>query len=200
MKRENLKRESRPFVVEVRRGAKANQASGLAPSGRKFVSADQTRTADFAARPHEGLSGPFAETAESAAAELKAPRRILEAVGEEGAAQQVAVDTPRRGRKPGAKNKAKSTAAGDHPVKRGRGRPRRNPEVGARSISLTSEIEHAAIKTMNSLQPTRAKSPPHSPATPQQPLLEPPPKRQRGRPRKVRAPKFNWLEWAADDA
>ena len=199
MKRENSRRESRPFVVEVRRGANKNRASGLAPSEQKFVSADQTWPADFAGRPYEGLSEPVAETGELAAPELKAPRRILQAVGEESAPQPVVVDTPRRGRKPGAKNKAKSAATETNAVKRPRGRPR-NPDVGTRSIPRSSEIGHAAIKTTNSLQPTRPKAPPHLPATAQQPLLEPPPKRQRGRPRKVRAPKFNWLEWAADEA
>ena len=32
----------------------------------------------------------------------------------------------------------------------------------------------------------------------QVPLFEPPPKRKRGRPRKIRPPKFDWTVWTSD--
>ncbi len=185
-----MKREKRPFTVEVKRGQKRPLTlSEAAVDGDKQ---------DSLRRAEETLFGGAA--GDSALLKAEAPaRRILEAVAPEAPAI-LAAEPPRRGRKPGSKNKSKAEAAAPPAgAKRGRGRPPRNPESQVRRVPITPEITSAAIFTMSRVSPAAPMSPvPGGRMTPV-PIFEAPPKRKRGRPRKIREPKFDWTVWSSDE-
>lgn len=194
-----MKRETRPFTVEVRRGAK-KQSAGVLPSPPPAPSAEKTPmqraeeilfSRDPAAAPKEG-----------------APRwgRILEPVIE----PVVVLESPeaepptaprRRGRPPGSKNRPPS-AGSDH--KAPRGRPRLAPEV--RQLKLTPELVTAAIESMTKLAPGQPSvSAPTTPFGRSRGFEEggsAPIKRPRGRPRKnpISAPEERPIEAASTRA
>ncbi len=184
-----MRREKRPFVVEVKRGQK--RGASMAEAIAADVKPDSQRRAE------EALFG--GSTAEQSGADSSPPRRILEAVAPEPE-PEVEIEAPRRGRKPGSKNKPKAAAPVEAPSeKRRRGRPSRNPEGAVRSVVATPELTSAALRKIAQI----AKPVPVSPVPGGAPssgfAAEASAKRKRGRPRKAKPPKFDWAEWSDMD-
>lgn len=201
-----MRRDKRPFIVELKRGQKR-------PGTLVDLAANEPKQ-DARFRAQDALFGggtasesPIVETdplfsTPSTQVQFPPRRRILEALAPVQAVEED-LEAPRRGRKLGSKNKSKLLTNEDTGLlpKRPRGRPPRNPEGQVRSVAATPELEKAALKMI-------AKSrfnPPISPIPGGRmshpiPMFEPPPKRKRGRPRKIRAPKFDWTVWASDEA
>ena len=187
-----MRREPRPFVVEVRRGQKKPQptppASPMPPSYEAMPDDEMMRRAEAAlfGRAEPPQTGP-SETA-------AAPRRILEVVPLEQPPvldEQPIIEEPkRRGRKPGSKNRPKlemaAAAAEPEGEKRRRGRPRKHPEGEVRSVAVTPELASAALQVMARAQtPPAPVSPvPVGTTRPASASAAPAVKRPRGRPRK----------------
>jgi hypothetical protein len=69
-----------------------------------------------------------------------------------------------------------------------------------RTIEATPEIAMAALQSIAQVSVPLPRTPIPGGHTMQQvPLFEPPPKRKRGRPRKIRPPKFDWTVWTNDE-
>ena len=180
-----MRRETRPFVVEVRRGQQ-KKAAQPAPLPNPF--AEQPNDDDMMRRAEEALFGRPAAAPGATPSEPPSPaRRILEALAPEPVEviPEPAIEAPRRGRKPGSKNRPKEQIAQPQEAKRRRGRPPKNPESQVRSVPVTPELASKALEVI-----ARATVLPVAPvpygtaATP----LETPAKRPRGRPRKVPLP------------
>ena len=189
--RGNMRREKRPFLVEVKRGQK--RPATAADSDFADVKQGTQRRAEEALFGAPAQEAPPQEPASP-------PRRILEAVAP-APEPQPEIAAPRRGRKPGSRNKEKTTAAivvsGE---KRRRGRPARNPESQVRKVVVTPELTSAALKKIAQFAQSSPLSPvPGAKMTPVH-AFEPQPKRKRGRPRKVKPPKFDWAIWTDDEA
>lgn len=186
-----MRREKRPFVVEVKRGQK-RPATTADPD---FVEVKQ----DTQRRAEEALFG--APSADSQSSEPAAPpRRILEAVAAEPEPIPE-IEAPRRGRKPGSRNKDKSEAIVVSGEKRRRGRPPRNPESLVRKVAVTPELTSAALQTIAQFSQATPLSPVPGASMTSVQGFEPQPKRKRGRPRKIKPPKFDWAVWTdGDDA
>ena len=194
MKRDILRSEKRAFVVEVKRGAKRpstldapNPVTGADLRSDKLLRADKL------------LFGGDASPVVADSASPAPQRRILEAAQERISEPEAeVVEKPRRGRKPGSRNKPKPDFPRAAPVvKRGRGRPRRSPETMARQIAVTPELKKQALFQIAKANPPRPLSPAPVRREVQLPKFEAAPKRKRGRPRKVQGPQFDWKEWSA---
>ena len=191
-----MRREKRPFVVEIKRGPK--------------------RSATFPDLPVSEHNGSFkhAETAlfgeiepNKASASLKAlfergpeaqPRRILEAMTPETPEFSIP-DLPRRGRKPGSKNKPKEDTHKAAAEPKRRGRPPRYPDSDVRTVKPTPELTRAALNSIAEMSKSQPISKIPGADMFQIPLFEPPPKRKRGRPRKIQTPKFDWTSWTSGE-
>ena len=92
-----MRREKRPFVVEVKRGQKR---PGFASGSETKPESEKVKVAEAA------LFG-----GESAVARTLPERRILEALSSEPVEPEI--ELPRRGRKPGSKNKPKPETVSD---------------------------------------------------------------------------------------
>lgn len=139
--------------------------------------------------PRESPPSPVADAAPSPQ-RAPAPRRILETLVPETEAAEPALplesEPPRRGRKPGSKNKPKAEVEAAAAGKRKRGRPRKHPEGEVRSLEITPELASAALDTMSRAAPAAAATP--SPISLERASAPPATgKRPRGRPRKVAA-------------
>lgn len=151
-----MKRETRHFTVEVRRGGKKQPATIL-PSSSSVSALPSTPPSEKTAmqRAEEILFArdPAAGAKEGSAKEA-APqsRRILEPVQEplfqEPPRQEAESPVRRRGRPLGSKNRSLGTKSSP---KAPRGRPRLAPEV--RQLTLTPELVSAAIESMTKLEP-----------------------------------------------
>jgi hypothetical protein len=187
-----MRRDPRPFVVEVRRGPKKTPS---APAPSPFV--DRSSDDDLMRRAEEALFGkpePFAETAmggesTSFANDQQPQRRILQAIVPDAEIVEPAMpldsEPKRRGRKPGSKNRPKAEVEIEVEAstgKRRRGRPRKHPEGEVRSVEVTPELASAALEVM-----ARAVPPAPAPSVTAErpaPVVRPEGKRPRGRPRK----------------
>jgi hypothetical protein len=203
-----MRRDKRPFVVEVKRGAKRAVVAPTVLDGFSFDDAIQrAESALFGTGEEKSL--PKQSAAGARAAEVfdapgnAAARRILEAISDEPAMIEAA-DEPapkKRGRKPGSKNKPRAIEA-PAPKKR-RGRPPKVAGSDVRVVPVTADIAGAALDKM--ARATPAQSAPTGQKTlfpPSASAGEPPVKRGRGRPRKIipeggfppRIPE--WITWA----
>ena len=194
-----MRRETRPFVVEVRRGQKKSQPVPVpAPMSEPASDDDVMRRAEAALF---GRAEPSGDAQDPSGQPFSPPRRILEAIVPEPATAETAAfiepepEPKRRGRKPGSKNRPKEAVEADSAPKRRRGRPRKNAEGAVRSVEVTPELANAALEIMAKSTPLPTATPvpvavavaverPMAPAAaaPMAPL--PVGKRPRGRPRK----------------
>ncbi len=207
-----MRRDKRPFVVEVKRGAKRAVVTPSVLEGLSFDDAIQrAESALFGAEPEK--PAPRSRAAEARAEEVfetsppnQAARRILEALPKDPPPLAVE-DEPapkRRGRKPGSKNKPRVIEAPT--LKRRRGRPPKVAGSGVRSVPVTPDIVSEALDKIARATPVqsaptgqRTLFPPTASAGP------PPVKRGRGRPRKI-VPEGgfpphvpSWIAWAESD-
>ena len=146
-----MKRPIKPFVVEVRKGAKTQK--------KKTPVTDLLPVELFEEKPRENGALKRAEAAlfkpaptvdETGLANRSG--RILEsiAVGEEPVEEPVA-EVRRRGRPPGARNKPKDIeSAGSQPTEtpKRRGRPPKVVEGSVRKVQLTPELASAALESI----------------------------------------------------
>ncbi len=196
-----MKRERRPFVVEVKRGQK--RAGGFPEPEISEIKLDSVKRAQDAlfggSWPVEASIATSEQEQRPESANVAPPRRILEAVAPD-LAELIEIAPPRRGRKPGSKNKPKLHDLSVEPmVKRGRGRPRLNADSSVRKVAVTPEITSAALrKIATASQPHFFSKAPGNNIQPV-PMFEPPPKRGRGRPRKIKPPKFDWTAWTSNE-
>jgi hypothetical protein len=188
-----MKREKRPFVVEVKRGPKRSQSSA-------HQLAEPDKSASIR-RAEEALFGRAAQTAPAVQHEAAAvsepaspPRRILEAVQ----STVVEFEFPRRGRKPGSKNKQKDEVP-EAITKRRRGRPSKRPDSEVRHVAVTPELTSAALREIATTSSPQPAPPGPGGRMHPVPVFDPPAKRKRGRPPKVRPPEFDWTVWSSDD-
>ncbi len=180
-----MRRETRPFVVEVRRGQQ-KKAPQPAPLPNPFV--EQPNDDDMMRRAEEALFGRPAQAPGGSPAEPASPaRRILEALAPEPVEvlAEPNFEAPRRGRKPGSKNRPKEQIALAPEAKRRRGRPPKNPESQVRSVPVTPELANAALEVIAKVATSPVAPVPLAVAA--SPLVTPA-KRPRGRPRKVPLP------------
>lgn len=140
----DMKRETRHFVVEVRRGTKKQNAPFL-PQIADPPEADPTMR-----RAEEIL---FSRAGDAPTEALPRTGRILESVASPPAAEpapEPAVEQSqpqrRRGRPPGSKNRVRPESSGVAEPRPGRGRPRSGAAV--RHVPLTPELVTAAIETI----------------------------------------------------
>ena len=180
-----MRRETRPFVVEVRRGQQ-KKAPQPAPLPNPF--AEQPSDDDIMRRAEEALFGRPAGVPGAGSSEPPSPaRRILEALAPEPVevVPEPSFEAPRRGRKPGSKNRPKEQVAQPQEAKRRRGRPPKNPESQVRSVPVTPELASKALEVI--AKATVLPVAPVPVAAAASPLVAPA-KRPRGRPRKVPLP------------
>ncbi len=136
-----MRHEKRPFVVEVKRGAKRSVVAAPALQQMSFSEAiQQAESALFGKLEAESLPAA-ARPAPAAASEP--PRRILEAIPTIQAPAEATFAEPpkRRGRPPGSRNKPRVEAPS---APRKRGRP---PKVAGavRSVAVTPDVAIAAL-------------------------------------------------------
>lgn len=191
-----MRREKRPFMIEVRKGpARGVSAPPLVDA---MIKPENLVKPDKMIRAEAVFSTQQSELRDVVKGAELPPRRILEAISL-APRQEPEIETSRRGRKPGSKNKPKDISEASFATKRPRGRPRRHPDGEVRSVKPTPDVARAALQSI-------ARASISAPITPVPggsmypiPMFEPAPKRKRGRPRKVRAPKFDWTTWSAGD-
>lgn len=176
-----MRRDHRPFVVEVRRGQKKGLTVPAPSPAPEASPAD-----DMMRRAEAALFGRTEETKPGASEVRPLPaRRILEVLPAETAATETprVVEPPRRGRKPGSRNRPKSMPfAEPAQERRRRGRPPKSPEGKVRSVTVTPELANAALEIMARVAATPVPVTPLSRSSvPPAPLA---PKR-RGRPPKI---------------
>ena len=199
-----MRRDKRPFVVEVKRGAKR-----ASPAQQNFASSSLD---DVFQRAEQALFGAQVDTPASAPIEFaefaheeqpSQPRRILEALPDDMGEEPIVAEEPapkRRGRKPGSKNKPREATVSE--PKR-RGRPPRVAGGSVRSVPVTADIVSDALDKM--ARATSALPAPTGARTmfATDAAVTIPVKRGRGRPRKVVPdggfpPKVpEWIAWAA---
>ena len=185
-----MKRETRPFIVEVKRGSKKQPAPFLPspPDGPQEERSPLQRAEEilFSREPESKEGSPSARTG-----------RILETVDEERVAEPepTPAEPPRRrGRPPGSKNRP--LAAHETKQRGPKGRPRLAPEV--RRLKLTPELVSAAMETIAKLasngSPQEAQDGHDSRVFASRegsPALETQTRRPRGRPPRKTEPLFN---------
>lgn len=194
-----MRRDKRPFVVEVKRGPKKDPAKKRTSvkSSARTLSADEPVLAPAPLREVEQVGA-------------QTPRRILQSLEAhpETATSPVADEAPRRrGRKPGSKNKPK---APEVVAPRRRGRPPKNAGGQVRSVSPTQAVVSAALEAIARSAPAAPTGSrnmfPNEPASPDAnraaASAEQPVKRGRGRPRKIVPPGGfppkipEWISWS----
>ena len=200
-----MRRDKRPFVVEVKRGAKRASPAQQNFSSPSFDDAFQRAEQALFGTPGDQPSVTIApaEFAEPAGGEQPMPpRRILEAIPGEAEAVMPADDPApkRRGRKPGSKNKPRETPAAE--PKR-RGRPPRVAGGSVRSVPVTADIVTEALDKIARVAPVLPAPSGARTLFAEAGATPLPVKRGRGRPRKVVPvggfpPKVpEWIAWVA---
>ncbi len=145
-----MKRPIKPFVVEVRKGQKSpKKKSRTADLPPVDLFEEQPRENDALRRAEAALFGGAPK------ADLTGPGRsgrILETIPDEApSVEATPIETKRRGRPPGSRNKAKdieevSQEAPAAPKRRGR--PPRVLEGAVRKVELTPELANAALESI----------------------------------------------------
>jgi hypothetical protein len=205
-----MRRDKRPFVVEVKRGAKRAVVNPSVLEGLSFddavLRAENALFGVGSDGPSEAKSGAKARANEAFGAPAnQASRRILDALPDREPVVEMAAEPEpkKRGRKPGSKNKPRV----ETPVApKRRGRPPKVAGSGVRSVQATPDIINAALDTIGrstSAQPMSAGQRTLFPQDTSE--AAPPVKRGRGRPRKIipegglppRVPA--WIAWSQSD-
>jgi len=145
---------------------------------------------------HKENNGP--KTAASASEselgeEPPVQRRIFDALDQPSF--QPEMNLAHKNRDPGFKNSNVKIEA--QQSRRAREQLLRNPD-NIQEIGLVPKTSSAALQSISKENFGVPKTPLPKGATYQVPLFEPLPKRKRGRPRKIRPPKFDWTEWMVD--
>lgn len=195
-----MRREKRPFTVEVKRGGKrANQPSEFSTVTQDdtFQRAENALFGSPATAPPMDAISAEAPTARRMADDAPG-RRILEAVEAPEPEPNISEDVPkRRGRKPGSKNKP---AIAEVATPKRRGRPRKSGGSEVRSIFASVDIVNDALGKISRaapLAPTGVTTMFVADVPGEQPI-----KRGRGRPRKIVPPGGfppkvpSWIAWA----
>jgi len=194
-----MRKDKRPFVVEVKRAPKRPANT----EDKSFGDAIQRAESALFGTGDENVEIFHADAAPNPVEtpEAAPPRRILEALGEEPSieSEDVPMNAPkRRGRKPGSKNKPRASEA---KVVRRRGRPPKASGGAVRSVPPTHDIVSAALSkiaqvSVNKAPPTGARTIVESETPAPAPV-----KRGRGRPRKIVPPGGfpprvpQWVTW-----
>jgi hypothetical protein len=176
-----MKRPIKPFVVEVRKGQKSPKKKSL-PADLPPVDLfeEQPRGNDALRRAEAALFGaaPKADLTGSGRS-----GRILETIPDEAPSVEAPpIETKRRGRPPGSRNKAKeieevSQEAPAAPKRRGR--PPRVLEGAVRKVELTPELANAALESIAKAAVARPVVPimsarkARAPVSPAKPVREP---------------------------
>ena len=162
-----MKRPIKPFVVEVRKGQKAQvKKAPLVELPPRALFEEQPRENDALRRAEAALFGGFAAKSDSSAPSSRSGR-ILESIPDEAPApEEPVIEGKRRGRPPGSRNKPKET--GDAPASiaqegplapKRRGRPPRVLEGSVRKVELTPELANAALESIAKASVVRAPIP-----------------------------------------
>jgi len=166
-----MKRPIKPFVVEVRKGQKAQtKKAPVVELPPMALFEEQPRENDALRRAEAALFGVFAAKPDPSAPSNRSGR-ILESIPDEApVVESPLIEGKRRGRPPGSRNKPKeggaepvapaqdaSTAAPAAPKRRGR--PPRVLEGSVRKVELTPELASAALESIAKASVIRAPLP-----------------------------------------
>ncbi len=152
-----MKRPIKPFVVEVKKGAKTKDPA-RDPAKPKIALKEVKPLA------HELAERRLFQSHAPALAQAERPSgRILQSLDVPPPAPLLTEEPlPRRGRPPGSRNKAK-LEAGPPPVPKKRGRPRKIPEGAVRQVPITPDLASALIARISAAPPPRPVLPPPPP-------------------------------------
>jgi hypothetical protein len=199
-----MRRDKRPFVVEVKRGAKRASPAQQPMTSPSFDEVFQRAEQALFGNPVDVPTAAPVEFIDPAGGEQPiAPRRILEALPGEGETVATPLDDlapKRRGRKPGSKNKPREVIAAE--PKR-RGRPPRAAGGSVRSVPVTADIVTEALDKIARVTPAIPAPSGARTLFAEEGAAPLPVKRGRGRPRKIIPeggfpPKIpEWIAWAA---
>ena len=182
-----MKRPIKPFVVEVRKGQKAQtKKAPVVELPPMALFEEQPRENDALRRAEAALFGVFAAKPDPSAQSNRSGR-ILESIPEEAPVVEAPlIEGKRRGRPPGSRNKLKEgglepvAAAQSAPAApKRRGRPPRVLEGSVRKVELTPELASAALESIAKASviraplPTRPASKGRDPLVPAKPPREP---------------------------
>jgi hypothetical protein len=146
----HMKRPTKPFIVEVRKGAKSK-------SPQEALSKDQSpQPAAHALAERKLFQSPALRPAKP---ERPEGRRILQSL-DLSAPEPLLIEEPprRRGRPPGSRNKV-GTERLAPAIPRKRGRPRRIPEGEVRQVPLTSDLASDLLARLGLTATTQAEQP-----------------------------------------
>jgi hypothetical protein len=188
-----MRRDKRPFVVELKRGQKRPVTSSELGSSRPKPIVRSAYDSVFSGSLAGGGDLRCADQpSETPGKDIT--RRILESVVESCAAPSPSAEPARLGRKPKAQSEVRLESAPTE--KRRRGRPSKQAESTVRKVTVTPELSSAALDQISNISQHQIISTIPGGHMTLVPLFEPAPKRKRGRPRKIKPPKFDWTEWA----
>ena len=158
-----MKRPIKPFLVEVRKGQKSPKKKGQVADLPMVDLADgQPRGTDALRRAEAALFGAV-NTKTDLTASSGRSGRILESIpAEETPVEAERVETKRRGRPPGSRNKLRDIEAAPQEAPaapKRRGRPPRAPEGSVRKVQLTPELASAALESIAKASVPRAPVP-----------------------------------------
>jgi len=162
-----MKRPIKPFVVEVRKGQKAQtKKAPVVELPPLALFEEQPRENEALRRAEAALFGVFAAKPDPSASSNRSGR-ILETIPDEApVVEEPVIEGKRRGRPPGSRNKPKE--AGETPVvsaqeapaaPKRRGRPPRVLEGSVRKVELTPELASAALESISKASVIRAPVP-----------------------------------------
>ena len=162
-----MKRPIKPFVVEVRKGQKAQtKKTPVVELPPMALFEEQPRENDALRRAEAALFGVFAVKPDPSAPSNRSGR-ILESIPDEAPSVEAPqIEGKRRGRPPGSRNKPKEggsepvAIAADAPTApKRRGRPPRVLEGSVRKVELTPELASAALESIAKASVIRAPLP-----------------------------------------
>ena len=181
-----MKRPIKPFVVEVRKGQKAQvKKAPLVELPPLALFEEQPRENDALRRAEAALFGVFAAKPDPTASSSRSGR-ILESIPDEAPMVEAPqIEGKRRGRPPGSRNKPKedglepAAIAADAPLApKRRGRPPRVLEGSVRKVELTPELASAALESIAKASVLRAPVPTRPAPKGRDPLAPPKPPRE----------------------
>jgi hypothetical protein len=181
-----MKRPIKPFVVEVRKGQKAQtKKAPVVELPPLALFEEQPRENDALRRAEAALFGVFAAKPDPSAPSSRSGR-ILESLPDEAPSVEAPqIEGKRRGRPPGSRNKPKEDGpepvaiAADAPTApKRRGRPPRVLEGSVRKVELTPELASAALESIAKASVMRAPVPTRPAPKGRDPLAPPKPPRE----------------------
>ena len=145
-----MKRPIKPFVVEVRKGPKTQKKTPVTDLLPVELLEEKPRENGALKRAEAVLFKPAPKVEEPGLSNRSG--RILESIPvDEEPVEEVFVETRRRGRPPGARNKPKDIeSASSQPTEapKRRGRPPKVVEGSVRKVQLTPELASAALESI----------------------------------------------------